>query len=379
MKEAPAWLSRSFFLGLFLLVLYHFLRLLAPFSSGLLAATVLAILVEPAHRRLARALARAPGPVAPALRANLCACLSTLGVALLIIGPFVLMLWMVLGEAEELLPRIGKLAENLSPMPGGGQWPRLRSLADAFLSLPFVPALGEVDLHEWAARAGSAVFTAITKSGRAVVKNAALFLANTGVTVFALFFIFRDGPAWLERVRRAIPMPEDDKERILSRVGGTVTGIVRAALLTWVYQTVCAVIGFLIIGSPAALTLGLLTGLAAFVPVAGAALVWLPAALFYAFEVALWKGVFLGIWSLVTISLLDNMVRTLLLGAQTRLPIVLLFFGVIGGLLVYGPRGLLLGPIIVAILPVLADIFESEFLGRQKPASPPSEKPRDFI
>ena len=288
MTQTPAWMSRSFLLALFLLVLYSFFRLLEPFLSGLLAAAVLAIVVEPAHQRLARALGA---------RGNLCAALSTVGTALLIIGPGVLLLWMVLGEAEALLPRLGELADRARTLHGGGEWPLLRSLTERWRSLPFAPALSGLQPEDWAMRAGSAVFTAITRSGRAVATNAAVFLANNGVALIAHFFIFRDGPAWLDRCQRTIPMSEEDKARILARVTSTVAGIVRAAMLTWVYQTACAVVGFLIIGAPAALTLGLLTGLAAFVPIVGAALIWLPAALFYAFEVTLWKGVFLGVTS----------------------------------------------------------------------------------
>ena len=119
MTQTPAWMSRSFLLALFLLVLYSFFRLLEPFLSGLLAAAVLAIVVEPAHQRLARALGA---------RGNLCAALSTVGTALLIIGPGVLLLWMVLGEAEALLPRLGELADRARTLHGGGEWPLLRSL-----------------------------------------------------------------------------------------------------------------------------------------------------------------------------------------------------------------------------------------------------------
>jgi len=91
-----------------------------------------------------------------------------------------------------------------------------------------------------------------------------------------------------------------------------------------------------------------------------------PAGLYLFFYVSAWKGIFLLAWGAILVAMLDHVVRTVLIGRHIKLPILLLFFGLLGGISVYGFRGLLIGPLVVSLLPVFLDIFESQYLRRDK-------------
>jgi predicted PurR-regulated permease PerM len=168
----------------------------------------------------------------------------------------------------------------------------------------------------------------------------------------------------LESLRKWIPMRGLDKDRILHQVENTVLSVVRGSVLTAIFQTFCATLGYMIVGIPAAVTMGLLTGAATIIPVLGTALIWGPIAIYLLFFSSAWKGVFLLIWGIMVVSLADNAVRTYFIGRQAKVSIFWLFIGLLGGLRVYGVRGLLIGPLLVTVIPVLLDIFENQYLSR---------------
>lgn len=170
------------------------------------------------------------------------------------------------------------------------------------------------------------------------------------LTVFALFFVYRDG----ERAAREVGLLLDkiaggQGKELLRAVRETVRAVFFGWLLTAAAQGVVSMIGYWICGLGSPVLLGVATGLAAVIPF-GVGLVWIPAVASLALAGEWGKAVFLTVWSLGFVGLIDNFLRPLFISGPSKIPFVIVFFGVMGGLLVYGLLGLVLGPCFLAIL-----------------------------
>jgi predicted PurR-regulated permease PerM len=178
-------------------------------------------------------------------------------------------------------------------------------------------------------------------------------LAKLGLTLLTLFFLYRHGEAVLADTRRVIDRLAGERvQRRLEIVGATVRGVCYGVLLTALAQGLLAGLGFWATGVRGAVLLGVLTGILALVPF-GPPLVWAPAGLWVLATESVWKGLALLGWGLVVVSGVDNVLRPYFIGGATRIPFLLVFFGVLGGLAAFGLLGLFIGPTVLAVLLVL--------------------------
>jgi predicted PurR-regulated permease PerM len=145
------------------------------------------------------------------------------------------------------------------------------------------------------------------------------------------------------------------------RVYQTITAVISGALLTAGAQGLLAMIGYLIAGVPLAVFFGVLTGISGMIPVVGAGLIWAPIAVFVFLEDPSW-GIFVAVWGFVLVSLADNFLKPVLIGSQARMPILLVFCAIIGGMNVYGVTGVIIGPILIAVLLAFITIYRDSYL-----------------
>ena len=132
--------------------------------------------------------------------------------------------------------------------------------------------------------------------------------------------------------------------------------------LTALVQGITGAVGYLIVGAPAVAVLGFLTALASLIPSIGTTLVWLPLAVVYFIKHAYLKGIFVLAWGLFVVGLLDNFLRPLFMRGKSDLPFLALFFGLLGGMQIWGFKGILLGPLLMAVLPALLDAYRQRYL-----------------
>jgi predicted PurR-regulated permease PerM len=216
----------------------------------------------------------------------------------------------------------------------------------------------QIDAQTIIVSATSWVSGTIAGQAGAVAKNALLSLLNGTLMLVALFFFFRDGERMASRFRDLIPMERAHKDEIFTRLYDTLAAVVQSMVIIAVVQGVLGGLGYWLIGAMSfAVFLGFLTGIAAFIPMAGAAAVWIPAALYLLLTGHPWRALFLGIWGIGVISMMDNVIRPLLIGGRARLPTFLLLFSILGGVSVYGFVGAFIAPVIVAALLSFVDIY----------------------
>ncbi len=359
-------LFRLFFFGVFLYLLYQFSRIFSPFVTPLLAATTLALIFSPLHTGIQKRLKE---------RANLAAALSTVLILVIVILPVILLAWLLIKESAVVYPWAQQWMQSLKDNPEGSLGanlpPPARLVWDKLDRFFFA---WQIDPQEIFLKNLDQIGRKISAFGTQVVRNTFFLVFDVMVTAFALFFFFRDGAKTMRKVMDLVPMEKSHKEMVLSRLNKTLSAVVRGVFITASVQGLLAGIGFAVAGVRFSVLLGFATAFLALIPFVGATSVWLPVSLYLFFvKGAAAKGVLLFLWGALVVSLADNFLRPILIGEQAKLPVFLLFFGILGGLQVYGFIGILMGPLMIASVLAFAKIYREQF--QQKPPSPKNGAP----
>ncbi|MBP6382147.1 MAG: AI-2E family transporter [Pseudomonadales bacterium] len=343
---------RWFFFGVFAFLIYQLLLILSLFSDAIIWSSSLALVCFPIHKFLQ---ARLPS------RDGAAAALSTLAVLLLVLVPTLFVLGVVVRQSAELYPTVrgwvapdGALAAGLLPELLRGYWHRLSEFAGQS------SLFAQFDLQEFMLGNINAASARIANFGAVMARNILFGLVNLLLILVTLFFCFRDGERFLHWLFDTVPMPVAQAQSIALRIYQTVTAVIRGALLTAVIQGLLAMIGYQIAGVPLAVFFGVMTGIAAMIPVVGAGLVWAPIGIFIFMKSPAW-GIFVFAWGFFLVSLADNVLKPVLIGSRARMPILLIFCGIIGGANVYGVTGLMIGPIVIASLLAFVSIYREHY------------------
>jgi len=344
------------FLLLFLVLLWQLIRILEPFSPPIAWAVILATATYPLYTRLWRLVGG---------RSNLAAALMTVIVLLAVVLPAIYGIILAGHQAVEAYDQVAT-------------WLKAGRIQDLSSLLGEIPGIGPA-LQRWVGEAivsrSESIQTSLLEGGKVVssflisqsvdfAMNAFLLATNFIVMIFTLFFVFRDGEHAFARVRRAIPLEEDHKEKIFTRLQTTLHAVVRGTLFTALAQGAAAGIIYFFLGLPYATFLGFLSFLVSFLPFGGTALVWVPLALYLLFTGAMVKAIILVAAGVGLVGLMDNLLQPILVGAEARLPMLPLFFASIGGLAYYGFLGLFLGPILLAAVLETFAIYQDEYQHR---------------
>jgi len=185
-----------------------------------------------------------------------------------------------------------------------------------------------------------------------------------GILIIALYFFFADGPGMIRTLMRLSPLDDEYEERLLLQFDRTSRAVVLATVLSALAQGALATIAFWYLGLSSLVLLFLATTFMAFIPFLGPAAVWAPVAIYLgAFEGRWAAAISLAIFGVTVVSMIDNFVRMFVLQGNSQLHPLLALLSVLGGLQVFGPIGILVGPMVVVFLQTLLEILNHE-LGR---------------
>jgi predicted PurR-regulated permease PerM len=191
------------------------------------------------------------------------------------------------------------------------------------------------------------------------------------LTFYLLFFFLRDRSAALQALRALSPLSEAEMDRLFNRIGDTIYATIYGTLAVSAVQGLLGGMMFWWLGLPAPLLWGVVMALLAVVPVLGAFVIWIPAALFLAMEGSWGKALVLTFWGMIVVGGIDNLLRPILVGKRLKLHTVLAFMSVVGGLILFGPAGLILGPVVFTITIELLEIWRghtaAEAMARVEP------------
>ena len=347
-RRSPALIVARILVGLGLLLAA--LWILQPFLVPMLWASIAAYVSWPVYAWL-RARTNRPRRTAALL---------TLAIAGIITIPVGWLLLVFTGEATNVATRLQEWAVQGAPLP---DWVATRPwLAERLDELRDSPLFGHSAVGEWVGRYGSEISTRVVALTGGIARNVFEFL----ITLLVLFALYVDGERIGAQARRiaAVLVPSEDP-KLVDNVGAIVRAVVFGLLGTAVVQGFLAGLGFWMFGVPSAVFFGFVTTLASLVP-AGPALVWIGACSWLYAHGFVLLTVLLGVWGALIVSTIDNFLRPLLISGPTRIPFMLVFFGVLGGLASLGLLGMFVGPVLLAVGFGLV----SEFPARHRPTEP---------
>jgi predicted PurR-regulated permease PerM len=339
-KPAGVWLSREQVLTLVLLAatalaVYLCYRLTRPFLPALAWALALAVIAHPLHDWLVRRTHRA----------NLAAGVAVVLIAAVIVAPTIFITQRIGREAargvtflqSEEAMRYWRAALESYPQ-----------LASAFFWLSEGGDIRHA-LEQLTTSLSSGVSSVVTGSISAVV--------DLLITLFALFFFLRDRRPALRVIRSLVPLSEAEADEVFRRVVDTIYATIYGTLVVALVQGLLGGLMFWVLGIPGALLWAAVMALLAIVPVLGAFVVWVPAALFLVLQGNWGKALILTAWGAGVVSLIDNLLYPLLVGKRLRLHTLPVFIAIVGGILLFGSAGVILGPVTLAVTVALVDIW----------------------
>jgi predicted PurR-regulated permease PerM len=175
--------------------------------------------------------------------------------------------------------------------------------------------------------------------------------------LFALFYFYKDGAAFLHWMMHLTPLPGSLEREIQEKFREVSESAFLGTFLTAAAQGVLGGVGFLIVGYPP-LVWGVLMAVLSLIPLVGSFLVWGPAAVLLISGGRMGAGIFLVIWGVVVVGLSDNVLRPLLMQGKSQLHPALIFFSLIGGIMAFGPLGILLGPLAIVLVIAMLRAYE---------------------
>lgn len=320
--------------ALTLIGLYLCYRLALPFLPAIVWALTLAILFTPCQKLLESKLAHP----------NAAAVGSVLVIALIVMVPAVFVV-------NHLLVEISRGADSIQQYAGSGR------LRETFESHPLLAPLGrwierQFDLPETFSRAA----TWLTNSAASIVRISLTQLTGVLLTFYLLFYFLRDRRPALDSIRALSPLRPGDTDRLFARVADTIHATVYGTLIVAAIQGTLGGLMFWMLGLPAPLLWGIIMGLLAVIPVLGAFVIWIPAAVWLATQGHWGKALLLTAWGGIVVAGIDNLIYPMLVGNRLKQHTILAFISLVGGLLVFGSSGIILGPLIVTLTLLLLEI-----------------------
>jgi predicted PurR-regulated permease PerM len=336
------------------LVLWLSWLVVHPFVPALTWAVVLAVIAHPLHERL---LTRVRW-------ANVAAGLAVIGVTVVIAIPAAVLVREVGQEATASANAALRLVD-------GERW---RHAIRQFPSL--APVLEwverEVDVKDQVKQASGG----ITLGVRNVLANAIEFGVTLLITFFLLFFVLRDKWRILETIQGLVPLAHAETAQVTHKVRDMISAVVYGTLSVALVQGALGALIFWWLDLPAPLLWGAMMALMAVLPIFGAALIWAPAALFLVLDGHWEKALILVAWGSIVIGLIDNIMIPILMKNRVHMHTVPVFIAAMGGLLAFGATGIVLGPLVLAVLIALIDVWKRRMLLKEVVSGVNDDSPR---
>jgi predicted PurR-regulated permease PerM len=199
---------------------------------------------------------------------------------------------------------------------------------------------------------------------------------QTFFAVFTMYYLFRDGDRIYDAMLDMIPLEAAQTRTIFDRAHEVIHASIYGVITIAGVQGTLGGVAFAVLGLPSALVWGVVMFFLSMIPLVGSSVVWLPTAIYLALSGHWGKALALALWGALVIGTIDNFLRPKLIGVRTGLHELLIFFSVLGGVRIWGPLGLALGPVVVAITLALLDILRSADSENRRPrvSSPGGER-----
>ncbi|MBI5152641.1 AI-2E family transporter [Candidatus Peregrinibacteria bacterium] len=341
----------GYFLVFCIVIVFYFLyEIVAPFLPVAIFAAVLTAAFFPLYSRLRNFLGG---------RKSISALLMCLLVIIVVVVPIVVF---ILFLANETLSVYGLLEQKVQ----SGAMDSLLQADKGFLyqlkiKLAPIIKLDPAYLKSGITDVAKSISSLLVSKSADMLKNATTLVVEFIVTLFALFFFFRDGESLVQMIIHLMPLPQKYERILVKKLSATTKSIFYGIFATALAQGLMAGIGFWIAGVQNAALWGTLAGFFSMLPYIGSSIIWFPAGLILIGADHTSSGVFLLLWGLFVVSTIDNVVRVFVIRGGIKAHPLLVFFVVFGGFLAFGFPGILYGPLILTIAMMFIEIYRMEY------------------
>lgn len=342
----PQKLEARTFLLFLLAVSIGFLLLLKPFFGPVFWACVSTVIFYPLYQFL---LHRLKG------RTNLCALLTLLACIIIVVLPATFLISSVISEGAQFYKQLesGELNPALYIEKVHTAFPALQQAIDRF-------GIDIAKVKENAIDSAMNSGKMVAQQALNIGQNTFKLLLNICLMLYLTFFLLRDGEYLLELLIRALPLG-DARERLLVKKFGEVTrATIKGNLVIALVQGSLGGIIFWILGIPGALLWGVLMAALSLIPAIGPAIIWAPVSLYLFAAGENVKAIILIAFGAGVIGLVDNILRPILVGRDTKMPDYVVLISTLGGLSLFGVNGFVVGPLIAALFIAVWGIFIRE-------------------
>jgi predicted PurR-regulated permease PerM len=353
----PAPASRFVFPGLLLLAVGLSIYVIWPFRAPLFLAAVLASVMLNLYQWLTLRLGG---------RERTAATVLTIGLGLSIVGPIA---WLVASATQQIVKGMGLLRaqlglQSMADLRVSALPPRWQDLVAATLTRLH---LSRDRLMQYAAR----IEEYVEHAGQRLLESSSRALFHTAILLIAFYFFLIEADRLTRWLWRVSPLEEQQTQSLLDEWRNVSRATIVGTGITALFQALVATLGYLIAGVPRAVFFGLLTLLASFIPVVGTLLVWVPVVVFLALFGHGGSAIFLSVWCGVLVVGAEHVGKPFVLRAvlsgHGEMHTGLLFLGLLGGIEMFGIIGIILGPLVIAFLVALLQIYERDFSRRRPP------------
>ena len=334
------------FLGLLLFVSIGFFMLLAPFFGVIFWAIAIAIVFAPIQNKLLTHLKNH----------NVAALITLIFCSLIVVIPFLLVASSFLDQGIALYEGLqsGKVNLNVYFEEIKQAFPSIQTLLD---TMGFDPVEMKAKLGETALFISKLVAQYTVSIGQ----NTLTFIIQIGILLYIAFFMLRDNQQLIKYLHMALPLGDAREALFFSKFSAVTRATIKGSLVVAMVQGMLGGFIFWALDIKAPLLWGVIMTLLSLVPMIGAGLVWLPVAL-YLFAIGDYtSATTLVVFGVAVIGLVDNILRPILVGRDTKLPDYLVLLSTLGGFTVFGMNGFIIGPLIAALFVTCWNIFITDF------------------
>ena len=323
-----------------------FLRLLAPFLQSIFIAALFAALFSPLYGRLLGWTGD---------RRALSAALTLLTALMFVFVPAIFVLGAVVGQAVEIAESARPWVQQQLSTPG--------TLTGLFESLPFherIEPFRETLLERLGQFAGTASSWVVTLV-QSITLGTVSALVSGLIVLYTMFFLLMDGDRLLYYMLYYLPLNDEDETKLLSRFMSVTRATLKGTAVIGFLQGGLAGLALYVAGIPSALFWAVVMMFLSVVPGIGTALVWIPAVIYLIVDGSYVAAAGVVVFCAIVVGTVDNVLRPRLVGNDTQLHELLIFFSTLGGLLLFGFMGFVIGPIIAALFVTVWDLYGDEF------------------
>ncbi|MFP4315106.1 MAG: AI-2E family transporter [Desulfovibrionales bacterium] len=343
--KSPVW-NKTTLLLLALFISALFLTMIRQFLMAIFLAGIFSAMFQPLYSKFVQWFKG---------RRSLASGITLLTICLIIILPLFLLLGIVTGQAIKVSNMVGPW---VSQRVDGST-----TFAELFRFLPFYDYIQQYN-QEILTRAGElvgSISSFLLDSLSEVTFKTINFVFLFFVFLYTMFFFLKDGRLVLEKILYYLPLTTEGEQRLLERFSSVTRATIKGTLIIGVIQGSLAGAGFWAVGIDGAVFWGAVMSFLSIIPAIGSALVWIPAVIILAALGSYIKALLLLLYCGLLVGSVDNLLRPVMVGRDTKMHELFIFFGTLGGISLFGIIGFIVGPIVAALFVTIWEIYGETF------------------